>query len=269
MPVEIKQGDTRPLDVALVANRKPVPLAGSTIAFFMAPKIEGIGTVIQDGAVEIVDAAKAKVRYEWQPGETDRAGVHRAEFRVTFSDGVIETFPSGDYLEVEIVGDVELQAVEPPPEPAPPEGPIRSLTRFYGPPGSTALNVDTWTTIPLVGTPYQPVGDPYFEQVVGGPDDGGVRCLEDGIYSLVGAVIFLPSQQTGQERAVWVTSSSNEVWNLLNGGSPFKTQLLPISVSGEAWITAGEIITLKAFSDTATSTTENPNSEFLSVVRIA
>jgi hypothetical protein len=264
MAVEIKQGDTRPLDVTLMANRKPVPLAGSSIAFQMAPKIAGIGTNIEDGEVEIIDPAKAQVRYVWQPGETDKAGVHRAEFVVTFGDGVVETFPSGEYLEVEIVGEVTPATVivEPTPEPTPEA--IRSLTRFYGPPGSTPVAADAWTTIPLVGTPYQPVGEAYFEQEVG----GGVRCLEDGIYSLTGAVIFVPSQQTGQ-RGVWVTSDSNEVWNLANAGPPFKTELRPITVSGDAWITAGEIVTLKAFSDSETTTTDIPNSEFLSIVRVA
>ena len=106
MPVEIKQGDTRPLDATLMANRKPVPLTGTSITFQMAPKIAGIGSNIADGEVEIIDAAKGKVRYAWQTGETDEVGVHRAEFVVTFQDGVIETFPSGEYLEVEIVAEV-------------------------------------------------------------------------------------------------------------------------------------------------------------------
>jgi hypothetical protein len=139
MAVEIKQGDTRPLDVTLLANRKPVPLAGSSITFQMAPQVAGIGTNIQDGAVEIVDPAQAQVRYAWQPGETDRAGVHRAEFVVTFGDGVVETFPSGEYLEVEIVGEVRPVLVPPPT--------MRGFEYIYAaggePPGISEMRMDT------------------------------------------------------------------------------------------------------------------------------
>jgi hypothetical protein len=267
MPVEIKQGDTRPLDVTLLANRKPVPLAGSNITFQMAPKIAGIGTNIEDGAVEIVDEAKATVRYVWKPGETDKAGVHRAEFVVTFGDGVVETFPSGEYLEVEIVGEVVPMTVAPIPSPEPQPSGFYSLSRFYGPPTSTPLAAGTWTTIPLIGTPRQ-FGDAFFEPVVGGPDDGGVVCLEDGIYSLTGAVIFNPGQQTGQ-RGVWVTSGANDLWNLATGGPPFKNVPMPMGVSGDAMIATGEVLTLKAWTDTAAGTTDNPNSEWLSITRLA
>lgn len=38
------------------------------------------------------------VIYEWQPGDTDTAGWYDYEWRVTFSDGEVATFPSQNYL---------------------------------------------------------------------------------------------------------------------------------------------------------------------------
>jgi BppU N-terminal domain len=156
MPVPIKQGDTRPLEVTLTANKKPVPLTGSTVRFAMAPKVAGIGSNIEDGEVDMTDADEGKVRYFWQPGETDNVGVHRAEFVVTFSDGVIETFPDGDYLEIEIVGDVE-PVLPPPPAPEPTPEALRTptlVTFEYNynaggePPGNSQVRIDG-TDFPL------------------------------------------------------------------------------------------------------------------------
>lgn len=54
----------------------------------------------------VIEASPPVVEYAWQPGDTDRAGLHRAEFEVTYPDGTIETWPSGGYLLVNIVEDL-------------------------------------------------------------------------------------------------------------------------------------------------------------------
>lgn len=104
--VKIKRNDTRPLDVTLKANGVAVVVTGATIVFNMGPKIAGLGTIIDREPVTILDGVKGLVRYQWDVLDVEVSGVHRAEFEVTFGDGTIETFPNGEYLEIEIVSDL-------------------------------------------------------------------------------------------------------------------------------------------------------------------
>lgn len=93
----IKRGDTAPaLRYALLPET--VDLTGASVVFVM----DGLGRA----PARVIEAAPPVVQYHWEPGDTDRSGVRRAEFEVTYSDGRIETFPNGGYLLVSIVEDL-------------------------------------------------------------------------------------------------------------------------------------------------------------------
>ncbi|SHL80854.1 hypothetical protein SAMN05444389_101453 [Paracoccus solventivorans] len=93
----IKRGDTAPaLRYALLPET--VDLSGASVAFVM----DGLGRQ----PAHVIEARPAVVQYDWQPGDTDRSGLHRAEFEVTYSDGAIETWPNAGYLLVQISEDL-------------------------------------------------------------------------------------------------------------------------------------------------------------------
>lgn len=46
------------------------------------------------------------VFYDWQPEDTELAGYYSAEWQVTFSDGKVQTFPSGGVYLVQVVEQV-------------------------------------------------------------------------------------------------------------------------------------------------------------------
>lgn len=104
-----KRGDTRPIDATLKRAGKPVPLDGCTVKFFMDPVETARGQSVA-GTGSVLDAAKGRVRYAPVSGDVANAGLHRAEFQVTFPDSVVETFPNGeggdDYLYIEIIEDL-------------------------------------------------------------------------------------------------------------------------------------------------------------------
>lgn len=99
----IKRGDTSPaLRFALLPDS--VSLAGAAVRFQMRPR--GGATVIdRSAAIESV-FQPAVVEHAWQPGDTDTPGRFEAEFRVTYIDGTIETFPNLGFIEVFVTEDV-------------------------------------------------------------------------------------------------------------------------------------------------------------------
>lgn len=93
----IKRGDTAPaLRFALLPET--VDLSGASVVFVM----DGLGRL----PAHVIEATPPVVQYDWQPGDTGRPGLHRAEFEVTYSDGTIETWPNAGYLLVQIVEDL-------------------------------------------------------------------------------------------------------------------------------------------------------------------
>ena len=99
----IKRGDTSPaLRYALLPDS--VSLAGASVRFQM--RLRGGGTVIDQPAETETVFAPAVVAHLWQPGETDQVGRFEAEFRVTYMDGSVETFPNLGFIEVFITEDV-------------------------------------------------------------------------------------------------------------------------------------------------------------------
>ena len=93
----IKRGDTSPaLRYALLPET--VDLSGASVVFVM----DGLGRA----PASVISAAPPVVQYDWEPGDTDRTGLHRAEFEVAHPDGTIETFPNAGYLLVQIGEDL-------------------------------------------------------------------------------------------------------------------------------------------------------------------
>lgn len=99
----IKRGDTSP---ALRFELRPgsVSLTGASVRFQM--RARGGPTVI-DRPAEIQSLFEpAIVAHLWVPGEADTPGRFEAEFRVTYLDGTVETFPNLGFIEVFVTDDV-------------------------------------------------------------------------------------------------------------------------------------------------------------------
>lgn len=95
----IKRGDTSP---ALRFKLEPVvALTGASVQFQMrmrdGPTVIDAPCAVSEGAV---------VEYGWDPADTAEPGLYEAEFRVTYADGAVETFPNNGFLTVRIAEDV-------------------------------------------------------------------------------------------------------------------------------------------------------------------
>ena len=102
----LKRGDTSPrlAKQLLDHDGAAVSLSGATVVFHMK---DGDGNVVVDGgAATVTDAAAGEVRYDWQAGDTDEAGIFYGEFEVTYADASVETFPNSGYLTIAITADI-------------------------------------------------------------------------------------------------------------------------------------------------------------------
>lgn len=111
MLFSLKRGDTvPPLQAQLIGvDGKPVPLAvGDAVKFVMKPLLAGSPGAISRTAT-VVDLPTGVVEYQWVDGDTDFEGVYGAEFRVTFLDGTVESFPNNEYIDVRVLPDLATQ----------------------------------------------------------------------------------------------------------------------------------------------------------------
>jgi hypothetical protein len=106
--IKIKQGDTYPpIEATFIdETKKAINLTNATVVFTMAnnkgnPKIN-------KKPVAIIDAIQGKVKYSWQPTDTDTSGTYQAEFVITFEDNSILTVPTTDSLMVEIIKKISV-----------------------------------------------------------------------------------------------------------------------------------------------------------------
>ena len=97
MRITLKQGDTRHAVRATLkkADGTTVDLTGATVIFKMAEREGAVvvnreATASTDGVVEFI----------FNVGETDKVGIHHAEFFVTYVDGRVETFPNKGKIEI-------------------------------------------------------------------------------------------------------------------------------------------------------------------------
>jgi hypothetical protein len=93
MKFDIKRGDTSPAlsRVLRDGNGAAINLVGATVVFSMW--LRGAPATINKAAAT-VGPANGQVVYAWQVGDTAQAGAYFGEFKVTYADGTIETFPN-------------------------------------------------------------------------------------------------------------------------------------------------------------------------------
>jgi hypothetical protein len=87
------QGNTKPYLAQQIKTKKdlaPVNLTSASVAFYFAEQNARTPTV-SAGLVTITDAANGKVEYRWNVSDLDKPGVYDAEFRITFSDGKVQS----------------------------------------------------------------------------------------------------------------------------------------------------------------------------------
>ena len=103
--VTIKRGDTRTCIKAVLKDARgaPVDLTDCSVSFHMVPLSRPF-TVSR--AAHIQDAAAGEVWFVWAPGDTDTAGVYRAELEVVYQDGRKETYPNDGYISIQMLDDL-------------------------------------------------------------------------------------------------------------------------------------------------------------------
>jgi hypothetical protein len=153
-----------------------------------------------------------------------------------------------------------------------------SFLRAFGPDTATTIPVSTWTAIVLdpAGEPWRQFGRPCWEWIGPGDPDyavspAGIRCVQEGVYDFAGSVVFDIGQGTGTRgvRVIEVRGPYAGQWQLTQSIPMPKATLIPVMVGGETYQYAGNIVELQAWSDTATATAANPQSEWLSATLIA
>jgi len=154
---------------------------------------------------------------------------------------------------------------------------LDSFLRAFGPDAATTIPANAWTAIVLdpAGEPWRQFGDTCWEWIGPGDPDyslspAGIRCLKEGVYDFVGSVVFSATQRTGDRgvRVLEVKGPYAGQWQLTQGMTMPNTAVAPMNVTGESYQYAGNIVELQAWSSVATSTSSNPQSEFLSATRI-
>ena len=103
----IKEGDTSPAIEAVLRSeyQEVVDLTGATAYFVMRHTHDG--PIVHEQAT-VDDADNGLVVYEWKSGDTDYPGRYRAEWRVEFPDGHVETFPNSGSLRIYIPSKIEV-----------------------------------------------------------------------------------------------------------------------------------------------------------------
>ena len=107
LPWPLKEGDTSPAFKGTLKDGAGVvvDVTGSTVVFSMVNEAGG-EPVIDEAAATILDGQGGVVAYAWQAGDTDRPGIYLAEFKVTFADLTVATFPNDGYRRIKIGDDI-------------------------------------------------------------------------------------------------------------------------------------------------------------------
>lgn len=105
MTFQLKRGDTSPALRRTFTDKDgtPIDISGATVTFSMG----GCGALIVDKQPCVVEGEQAgTVTYYWRPEDTATAGVHQAEFEVTYPGGAVETVPNVGFMVVSIAPDL-------------------------------------------------------------------------------------------------------------------------------------------------------------------
>jgi hypothetical protein len=102
----IKTGDTSPA-IRYALDPASVVLTGATVRFQMRQRrSRGGATLIDAPAVVVTTTGTPTVEYQWEAADTASTGTFEAEFRVTYSNGGIETFPNDGFISVKVSEDI-------------------------------------------------------------------------------------------------------------------------------------------------------------------
>lgn len=99
----IKRGDTSPA-IRFALLPETVGLVMASVQFQMRER--GGGPTVIDSPGIVVSIVPPVVGYAWVPADTETPGWYEAEFRVTYFDGIVETFPNRGFINVFINDDV-------------------------------------------------------------------------------------------------------------------------------------------------------------------
>ncbi len=98
----IKQNDLEPpLEIQLLNGTVPVDLSQAASVHFIMRNRTGV-KVNRTMEVANQQTAKGVVRYRWVTGDTDTVGTYEAEVQVLWPLDRPQTFPSSQYLAIEI-----------------------------------------------------------------------------------------------------------------------------------------------------------------------
>lgn len=102
----IKAHDRRPsIQANLSAAGAAVDLTTAlSVKFIMA---NSTGTVVVNTTAVIVTANQGVVRYDWGATDTATPGAYTAEWEVTWSAGIKQTYPTAAYHSISIVADLD------------------------------------------------------------------------------------------------------------------------------------------------------------------
>ena len=102
MAFSIKQNDTSPSLQATLKDYAlaPINLTGATVKLHMK-SIDG--TLKVNTNMTVVEELNGIIKYDWQVGDTDTVGTYYVEFKVTYADASIETFPNNGNKVINVV----------------------------------------------------------------------------------------------------------------------------------------------------------------------
>jgi hypothetical protein len=103
---KIKRGDTGPRLLYALTPAADVNLTGATVRFNMRARDTGTLRINRAAAVIVTAAVTPTVAYDWQAEDTAISELCHAEFEVTYSNGVIETFPNDGFILIPIGQDI-------------------------------------------------------------------------------------------------------------------------------------------------------------------
>lgn len=103
----IKTGDRAPNITATCkdGSGNVVDLTGATARFVMINNETGVVKVA--AAATISNPTGGVVTYAWEATDTDTAGLYDGEFEVTFSGGIVQTFPNDRQIVILITPDLD------------------------------------------------------------------------------------------------------------------------------------------------------------------
>ena len=101
--ITIKQGDTAPSlqDALTYSDDSAVDLTGASLSFVMRALSASMPLTLT-GTAAITAPALGEVAYTFSAADTAVAGQYMANWRVTFPDGAVMTFPTVGYLSVAV-----------------------------------------------------------------------------------------------------------------------------------------------------------------------